>query len=211
VAEPEQVTTFAERAAELLRAGQLVAVPTDTQYALSALSAQGAAVMQCFALKRRSDDDAMPLFLPDVSWLDVVATDVAAEARSLAEAVWPGALTLVLRRNPEWRSLASPGKTVAVRIPDHPLALALLAAVDAPITGSSANRHGEPAALTAEQVNEVFGDAVTVMPTLGIAPQGTASTILDCTGDAPQIVRSGAVDEARVADLLGRHLAASSN
>jgi L-threonylcarbamoyladenylate synthase len=211
VADPEQVTTFAERGAELLRAGHLVAVPTDTQYALSALSTQGAAVMQCFALKRRSDDDAMPIFIPDLSWLDVVATEVSDEARSLAEAVWPGALTLVLRRNPEWRSLATPGKTVAVRIPDHPLALALLEAVDTPMTGSSANRHGEPAALTAEGVNAVFGDEVTVMPTLGIAPQGTASTILDCSGDAPQILRSGAVDEARVADVLGRHLAASSN
>jgi tRNA threonylcarbamoyl adenosine modification protein (Sua5/YciO/YrdC/YwlC family) len=211
MADPEQLTTFAERGAELLRAGQLVAVPTDTQYALSALSGQGGAVMQCFALKRRSDDDAMPIFLPNMSWLDVVATDVSDEARSLAEAVWPGALTLVLRRNPEWRSLAAPGKTVAVRIPYHPLALALLSAVDAPLTGSSANRHGEPAALTAEQVNDVFGDDVTVMPTLGIGPQGTASTILDCSGDAPQIVRSGAVDEARVADVLGHHLATSSS
>jgi L-threonylcarbamoyladenylate synthase len=211
VADVEQLTKIAERGAELLRAGRLVGVPTDTQYALSALSAQGAAVMQCFALKRRSDGEAMPIFVPDVSWLDVVATDVPAEVSALAEAVWPGALTLVLCRNPEWRSLASPGKTVAVRIPDHPVALALLAAVNAPITGSSANRHGEPAALTADTVHEVFGNEVTVLPALGVAPRGTASTILDCSGDTPRIVRSGAMDEARVTDLLERHLAARSH
>ena len=112
-----------ERGAGVLRDGGLLGLPTDTQYALAALASDGAAVMHCYACKQRPDDDAMPIFLPSLAWLDRVATDIPAGARALAAEVWPGAVTLVLPRNPHWRSLAVPGKTVAVRIPDHPLAL----------------------------------------------------------------------------------------
>lgn len=209
-AQQDQLTTLAKHGAEALAAGGLVAAPTDTQYALCALASRGAAVMRCYAVKRRPDDESMPIFLPDLSWLIRVATDVPEVIQALAEAAWPGPLTLVLTRNRAWRSLATPGKTVAVRIPNHPLALALLAAVGEPITGSSANRRGEPAPLSAEAVHAALGDDVTVLPTLGVAPQGTASTILDCTYAEPRIVRAGALSDERVAELLARDLAAPS-
>ena len=154
--------------------------------------------MHCYALKQRPDDDAMPIFLPSLAWLDRVALDVPAAARALVEEVWPGALTLVLQRNPEWRSLAVPGKTVAVRIPNHPLALRLLAALDEPITGSSANRHGDPPALRANDVHASFGDAVTVLPELGLLPQGTASTILAWSDAEPRILRPGALTTEQI-------------
>ena len=206
----DQLGAFTTRGVDALTGGGLIGLPTDTQYSLSALASDGAAVMHCYALKQRPDDDAMPIFLPSLAWLDRVAIDVPAAARALAEEVWPGALTLVLQRNPEWRSLAVPGKTVAVRIPNHPLALQLLAALDEPITGSSANRHGDPPALRANDVHASFGDAVTVLPELGLLPQGTASTILAWSDAEPRILRPGALTTEQIDVLLQRHLAVSS-
>ena len=206
---PDQLTTFLDRAIATLTSSGLIGLPTDTQYALSALAGDGAAVMRCYALKQRPDDDAMPIFLPSLDWLDRVATDIAPAARALAQEVWPGAITLVLKRNPDWRSLAVPGKTVAVRIPNHPLALGLLAALDEPLTGSSANRHGEPPALRANDVQAAFADAVTVLPELGLPPSGVGSTILAWSDAEPRILRPGALTNEQIEALLRRHLAVS--
>lgn len=206
---PAQLSTLIGRGIDALTSGGLIGLPTDTQYALSALASDGAAVMRCYALKQRPDDDAMPIFLPSLEWLDRVALGVSPAARALAEEVWPGAVTLVLARNPDWRSLAVSGKTVAVRIPDHPLALGLLAALDEPLTGSSANRHGAPPAIRANDVHESFGEAISVLPELGVLPQGTASTILAWDDAEPRILRSGALSDEEVAALLQRHLAVS--
>lgn len=196
-----------ERAAEILRAGGIVAMPTDTQYGLAALAGQGAAIMRLFALKRRPDDQALPIFLPTVNWLETVVADVPEEVQALARAAWPGALTLVLPRNPDWRSLAVPGRSVAVRIPDHPVALALLQAVGQPITGTSANRHSEAAATTPEEVQAAFGEELEVLPAGGTAAGGKASTILDCSGLAPRLVRAGGVSEEWIEQALGQSLA----
>ena len=210
MAQPDRLTALAERGAQTLRDGGLLALPTDTQYALSALATHGPAVMRCFALKRRSDDDPMPLLLPDLDWLPRVAAAVPAPIAALAQAVWPGPLTLVLPRHPAWHSLATPSSTVAVRIPNHPLALALLATLGEPITGSSANRHGEPAPTRPEAVHASFGDDVTVLPPLGLLPHGLASTILDCTGPEPRPLRIGAIDADQLAGLLSQHSSAGS-
>ena len=211
MARSDQLMALAAQGAETLRGGGLVAFPTDTHYALSVLAAHGPAIMRCYALKGRPDSEPMPIFLPSLSALDTVAAEVPDAIRALAEAAWPGPLTLVLSRNPEWRSLAAPGKTVAVRIPDHPLALALLASIGEPITGSSANRHGEEPAGTPEAIHELFADAVTILPPLGLPPVGVPSTVLDCTGSEPRITRSGAMADDRVAELLSRHLTTQRN
>ena len=197
---------LAQQGAQALRDGRLVAIPTDTQYALSVLARRGDAVMYCYAIKQRPDSEAMPIFLPSLAALDEVATGFDDRVRELAAAVWPGALTLILPRNPNWHSLAVPTKTVAVRIPDHPLTLALLDEIAEPITGSSANRHGEPAALSAEEVGGAFGDEVLVLPDAGLLPQGAASTILDCAGPEPRVVRAGAISEVDVDRLLAEYL-----
>lgn len=203
----DDLTTTAHTAAEALRQGRLVAVPTDTQYALSALASHGGAVMHCYALKQRPDSEPMPILLPSADALDTVATNVSDGVRALARAAWPGALTLVLPRRMQWHSLAATGDTVAVRVPDHPLALAILDDLGEPITGSSANQHGKPAARTAEDVERAFGDEVLALPPLGVLPGGAASTILDCTDGAPRIVREGAVPGAEVERLVAAHLA----
>jgi L-threonylcarbamoyladenylate synthase len=205
----EQLSAVVDRAVSVLNDGGLIGLPTDTQYALSALASDGAGVMRCYALKQRPDDDAMPIFLPSLDWLDRVAIDIPTAARAFAAEVWPGDVTLVLKRNPEWRSLAVPGKTVAVRIPNHPLALALLAVLNVPITGSSANRHGKSPALRANDVHESFTDAVTVLPEIGVLPQGTGSTILDWSDAEPRILRPGARSQEQIESLLQRHLAVS--
>ena len=207
---PDQLAIFTTRGVDALSAGGLIGLPTDTQYALSALASDGAAVMHCYALKQRSDDEAMPIFLPSLAWLDRVAVNVPAAARALAAEVWPGAVTLVLQRNPEWRSLAVPGKTVAVRIPNHPLALGLLAALDEPLTGSSANVHGAAPALRANDVHASFGEAVTVLPELGLLPQGTASTILAWHDGEPRILRPGALTNEQIDAMLQRHMSLSN-
>jgi L-threonylcarbamoyladenylate synthase len=197
---------LAQQGAKALREGRLVALPTDTQYALSVLARSGGAVMHCYALKNRPDSEAMPIFLPSIDALDTVATDFDDGVRELAAAAWPGALTLILPRNPGWESLAVPTKTVAVRIPDHPLTLTLLDEIAEPITGSSANRHGERAALSEEEVRAAFGDEVLVLPDAGLLPQGAASTILDCVGPEPRVVRAGAVSEFDIDRLLAEFL-----
>ena len=190
-----------------LRAGGAVAVPTDTQYALAVLASHGGGVMRCFALKERPDSDPLPILLPGIDWLARVA-DLSGPAgrlaRALAEAAWPGALTLILPRNKAWRSLAAPGPTVAVRIPAHPVAQAVLAAIAAPITGTSANRHGDPPALTPDAVRKTFGDAVLILSPGDLPPAGAASTILDCTQAAPRIVRSGALEPGEIEALIAR-------
>ncbi len=200
VAEVDQGAT--EQAARVLSQGGIVALPTDTQYGLAALASNGAAMMKLFHLKRRPDDQALPIFLPDHSWLGRVATDVSPSIRRLAQAVWPGAVTLVLRRNPKWYSLAAPYETVALRIPAHPVARALLDKVGAPLTGTSANRHQEPAATTPEAILELFGSAVEILQPSGLLPAGKPSTILDCTGAEPRVLRSGLVGEEDIRAIL---------
>ena len=158
--------------------------------------------MHLFHLKRRSDDLALPIFLPDLHWLDRIATDVSPGARRLAETVWPGGVTLLLRRNPEWHSLAVPQETVALRIPAHPVARALLTEVNEPLTGTSANRHEQPAAVTPEAVLEVFGEEVELLQPSGQMPVGQPSTILDCTSPEPSLLRNGVVGEERIRAIL---------
>ena len=201
------LSTLARQAADHLREGGLVAIPTETQYALAARAADEAAVARCFALKKRPADDPQPIFLPSVAALDDVAGSLSGGLRSLAREVWPGALTLVLRKRPDWYSAAVPGDTVALRIPDHPIALAVLRAIQEPITGSSANVHGRPAALSAEDVQRSFGDAVLILPPGDLVPQGTASTILDCAHAKPRLLREGAIPRSRIEALVAEHLA----
>ena len=207
----ERLERVARAGAAALRRGAVVAVPTETQYALCVLASNAEAVRRCYALKARPLTEAMPILLPDAGWLERVGTGISAGLRALAAAAWPGPLTLVVRRNPAWRSLAAAGETVAVRVPDHPVARAVLAAVGEPITGSSANRHGEAPALTADDAQATFGRAVMVLPALGLLPRGAASTILDCAGPAPRLLRVGAVEAAAVAALVAAHLPAGSD
>ena len=203
---PEQITTppndarIAE-AAEALRAGRCVGVPTDTQYALSADAANPAAIDAVYDHKRRPRSEPCPVFLPDLDWLARVALVGDDRALELARRVWPGAVTLIFPLNPAFETTAA-ADTIGLRIPAHPVARAVLDAFAAPITGTSANRSGQPAALTADEVSRQLGPDLLVLGEGGEMPAGSPSTMLDLTGGSPRVLRRGAPWPPEVGEFL---------
>ncbi len=193
------------RAVEVLARGEPVALPTDTQYALAANALDAEAVAAVFRLKRRPGAESLPVFIPSLDWLDRAAAESPARVRGLAELVWPGAVTLILPKHPRFQTDAVEGETIALRIPDHPVALEVLRELDQPLTGTSANLHGQPAALTPEDVRGQLGDAVHIVGPGARLPAGAASTILDCAGPLPRIVRQGPALDPRIGDWLVEH------
>ncbi len=196
------------RAAEILLQGGVIALPTDTQYALSGIANDDRAIDEIFRLKQRPSGENLPVFLPPARWrehLHAIAEPLDSRVLALAEQAWPGALTLIVNRRSDWRSSAVSGGTVALRIPDHPIALALLDIVDEPLTGTSANLHGQPAALLPQDIRDQLGNAVHIVRPGAVAPAGAPSTILECTGHVPRVLRRGAELAPKVGELLMQH------
>ncbi|MYB22751.1 MAG: threonylcarbamoyl-AMP synthase [Chloroflexi bacterium] len=206
-----------DQAVDHLRGGGVVALPTDTQYALSGIATDDHAVASVFRLKRRPGGENLPVFLPPARWrdhLEAMAEPLEDRVFALAESAWPGAVTLIVNKRADWPTRAVDGATIALRIPDHPVASALLDMVDAPLTGTSANVHGEPASLSAYDVRRQFAvgspadrvsESLHILDEYGVTPAGTASTILDCTGQMPRVLRRGPMLSAQVGELLMRH------
>lgn len=170
---------------------ELVVVPTDTVYGLAADAFSPEAVANLLAAKGRGRQSPPPVLIGDIAALDALATGVPDVARKLAEVFWPGALTLILRSQPSlsW-DLGETKGTVALRMPDHKIALALLAETG-PLAVSSANLTGETAATTAQQAEAYLGDKVKVYLDGGPSPKGEASTILDLTDLKEQLAEDG--------------------
>jgi L-threonylcarbamoyladenylate synthase len=188
-----------EKAVSALNRGGLVAFPTDTLYALGAHAFMEEAVSRVYEAKGRPQGMALPLLLGSPGEIDRVAVDVPQAAWDLAERFWPGAVTMVLYKAPSVSSTITGGRdTVAVRVPSHPLALALMQGVGAPLTGTSANRSGGPDPVTAEVVRQHLGEAVDVVLDEGPCTLAEASTIVDMTAEPPRIVRAGAVSRAEL-------------
>lgn len=183
-----------DEAVNTLSRGGLVVLPTDTVYGIGADAFTPPAVAALLAAKGRGRQMPPPVLVPEARTLDGLCTEVPDAARTLVEAFWPGGLTIILRSQPSlaW-DLGETRGTVAVRMPDHPAALALLRRTG-PLAVSSANRTGQPAALTAPDAREQLGDAVQVYLDAGRAPGGVASTILDATSGVLRLVRAGAID-----------------
>ncbi|UZN04449.1 L-threonylcarbamoyladenylate synthase [Cellulomonas sp. S1-8] len=179
--------------------GELVVLPTDTVYGIGADAFAPRAVQALLDAKGRGRQMPPPVLIPDVRTLDGLATDVPDGVRALAEAFWPGGLTIILRAQPSlaW-DLGETHGTVALRMPDHPVALALLRRTG-PLAVSSANLTGRPAATTAAEAYRQLGAKVPVFLDGGTAPGGVASTIVDATGPELRIVRLGALDLATLA------------
>jgi len=194
------------RAAGVLRAGGLVAFPTETVYGLGADASNAAALRRLYAVKRRPADHPVIVHVGTAAQLDDLAADVPAVARVLARACWPGPLTLVVRRRPGAVADEATGgrDTVGVRVPDHPLARALLDAFGGPVAAPSANRFGKVSPTTARHVRDDLDGDVDVILDGGPCDVGVESTIVDVTGDAPVVLRVGGVSEAHLADLLSR-------
>ena len=198
------MTDAIDRAVELLRAGQVVALPTETVYGLGADALNPAAVARIFALKGRPTDHPLIIHLPPEAKLDDWAAEVPPAARALAAAFWPGPLTLILTRGPRVPRAVTGGQdTVALRVPDHPVALALLRAFGSGIAAPSANRYGHISPTTAAHVWTEFGDAVPLVLDGGPCRVGIESTIVDLSRGAPVVLRPGAVTERDLRRVLG--------
>lgn len=192
----------------MLRAGGLVALPTETVYGLGANAEDPAAVARIFQVKGRPPSHPLIVHIGGAEQLDAWVQDVPQAARLLAERFWPGPLTLVLRRGGRVPLEATGGlETVAVRVPDHPVALALLSAFGGGVTAPSANRFGSVSPTTADDVRAELGDGVDFVLDGGPCEVGVESTIVDVTGDAPSILRPGGVTREDLEAVLGCPLA----
>ena len=191
-------------AIEHLRAGRIVAVPTDTVYGIAADMALPDAIVRLFAAKQRPPEKAVAVLLSELAQAEAFAW-LRPQARTLGERFWPGGLTLVL---PLLYGVTLPGElagagTIGVRIPDHEAPRALARALG-PVPTTSANLSGEADARDAHEVAEKLGDAVALVIDGGPIRGGPASTVVDCTSDRPSILREGAVPAWLIAETLER-------
>ena len=205
---PPDQAAIAEAAA-LLQRGGLVAFPTETVYGLGANALDAEAVRGVFSAKGRPSTDPLIVHLADVDGLTRVARDIPAVVRRLADAFWPGPLTVIVPRHPEVpREVTAGYDTVAVRVPSHPVAQALLAAAGVPVAAPSANRFSRPSPTTAGHVYDELAGRIPLILDGGPASVGVESTIVDCTVTPPVVRRAGGVTvealRAIVPDLVVR-------
>lgn len=197
---PEEIA----HAARILRRGGLVAFPTETVYGLGADAADARAVARIFAAKGRPADHPLIVHLAAADELARWARDIPDSAWRLAERFWPGPLTLILKRAPGVPDAVTGGQdTVGLRVPDHPVALALLKAFGGGIAAPSANRFGRVSPTSTAHVIAEFGTAVDCVIDGGACRVGLESTILDLSGDHPRVLRPGAVMPDALAGTLG--------
>ena len=190
-------------AAEAVRRGEVVVLPTDTVYGVGVDAFASDAVAAVLAVKGRGREMPLPVLVPSPQTVDGLAADVPGYARDLIHALWPGPLTLVLRAQSSlmW-DLGETNGTVALRMPQNDTALKLLNEVG-PMAVTSANISGQPAATTILDAATQLGSAVSVYLDAGPSAGGLASTILDCTDEAPVILRAGAVSAGQLQEVLG--------
>lgn len=180
-----------ERAVAALRAGDIIGVPTDTVYGLAADPWHSGAADRLFRVKGRPRDVELPVLVADIGQALELTASVPAVARRLMGQHWPGALTLVLPRRPDLDAdLGDEDGTIGIRCPDHPVPLAVCRLMG-PVATTSANLHGQPPATTAAAVAALPG-APLVLDAGTCA--GTPSTVLDCTGPEPRLLRAGRLD-----------------
>jgi L-threonylcarbamoyladenylate synthase len=193
-----------KRAVETLKKGGLVAYPTDTVYGLGADPLNEKAVSRVYKVKNRPRNLPLPLLLADRSDLTKVALSIPEIACRLAERFWPGGLTLVVKKSPTVPdSITAGGDTVAVRLPNHPVTIALIRGLGRPIVGTSANLSGKPSPVTAEEVRRQLGSKVDLIVDGGRCPSGIESTVVDVSGTSPVITRVGAIPAEDIAKVCG--------
>ncbi len=193
-----------EKAVVALCQGRLVAFPTETVYGLGCDAANPEALRRLYAAKGRPVDHPVIVHVVDVVQLPQWARDIPASAYALATKFWPGPLTLILKKQPQVTGLVTGGQdSVGVRVPAHPVAQALLAAFGGGIAAPSANKFGRISATRAEDVRRDLGDAVDVILDGELPEVGIESTIVDLTGNAPRVLRPGAITPAMIEAVLG--------
>ncbi|MFC1926850.1 L-threonylcarbamoyladenylate synthase [Chloroflexota bacterium] len=194
-------------AIDILVKGGIVAYPTDTVYGLGASSRDEGAVGKVYGVKKRSREMALPLLISDKSELEKVASVIPEMAWRLAERFMPGGLTLVLKKSDSVSdTITACWDTVAVRVPDHPVPIALIRGLGAPLIGTSANVSGSPSPVTAREVRGQLGEGVDLIIDGGRCPGGIESTIVDVSGEIPAIIREGAITRHEIEEVCGPSL-----
>lgn len=193
-----------ERAARALFAGELVIVPTDTVYGVSAALSCPRAVEEIYLAKGRPAEKPIALLVDRIEDVDTVAAVIPDAARTLMARFWPGGLTLILPRKPDVPSIvAAGGSTVAVRMPDHPVPRALIRHLGEPLPTTSANRSGRPSPTDADQAADELGDRVAIILDAGPAPGGIESTVVDPSMSPAVVYREGAISVRQLEEALG--------
>ena len=190
-------------AGDILREGGLVAFPTDTVYGVGALAFDARAVESIYAAKARPVEKAIPVLIADLAELAKVTENIPEMAARLAARFWPGPLTLVLPKHPRLPEAVSATPSVGIRIPDHSTALALLR-LAGPMAVTSANISGSPNPSTAQAVQSQLGGRIPLILDGGETQGGVPSTVVDCTGAEPTILREGPISKVEIlAQLQG--------
>lgn len=191
-----------ERAVATLRRGGVVAFPTETVYGLGASIYSEPAVERIYRLKQRSRGMALPVLVASVEQMETLARVMPAAARRLLDNLPHGDLTLVLHASKAVPGFISGGSTVAVRITTHPVALSLITGLGSPVVATSANLSGRPSATTAAEVRSQLGNGVDVIINGEPSPGGIESTIVDLSGEKPELLREGAVPSKEIERLI---------
>ncbi|ADG83734.1 L-threonylcarbamoyladenylate synthase [Thermincola potens] len=198
--DPETIS----QAAEIIKRGGVVAFPTETVYGLGANALDGPAVQKIFAAKGRPSDNPLIVHIAEFSQLEMLVTEVPLTARRAMEVFWPGPLTIIMPcRDDIPRTVTGGLKTVGVRMPKHPVALALIKAAKLPIAAPSANSSGKPSPTEARHVMYDLAGKIDAVIDGGPAQVGVESTVLDMTGDTPVILRPGGVTREQLEAILG--------
>jgi len=192
------------QAAQLIRAGKLVAFPTETVYGLGANAWDAAAVENIFKLKGRPATSPLIVHVDSIAMARTLVTEWPPVATRLAEAFWPGPLTLILPKSARVPDRVTAGlPSVGVRVPSHPLALALIQAAQCPIAAPSANRFTQLSPTTAPHVRDAFPEGIDLILDGGPTQVGIESTVLSLTGPIPTLLRPGMVTRTQIEDLIG--------
>ena len=193
-----------ERAAEILRTGGLVGIPTETVYGLGANGLNGDAVSNIFTAKGRPQDNPLILHVPEASWLERYCRDIPEAAWKLAEAFWPGPMTMILPRKEMVPDAVTAGlDTVGIRCPGHELCREIIRLADVPVAAPSGNRSGRPSPTTAAHMLEDMEGRIDAIVDGGPCSVGVESTIIDVTCDPPCLLRPGGVTLEQLRSVLG--------
>ncbi len=196
---PSPIQKQVEKGVSILKQGGIVAFPTDTVYGLGACANLPSAVERVYQVKERPQNMALPLLLAHTSQISEIAEPVPPVAWLLARSFLPGALTIVLHKSKSVPDIITAGgTTVAIRIPAHPVPVALIEGLGVPIVGTSANLSSQPSALTADEVYSQFGGEIDLVIDGGRCSGGRESTIVDVTGETPVVLREGAISKAEL-------------
>jgi L-threonylcarbamoyladenylate synthase len=200
-----------EKGVKILQRGGVIAFPTDTVYGLGADAFNPTAVGRIYEIKNRPKHRQLPVLIVDVEKLTTLADPIPEIVFFLAKRFWPGGLTLVLPKADSLPSYLASGPTIAVRVPNHPVCLAIIQHLGNPIIGTSANISGQPAALTAEEVEQQLGGKIDFIINGGKCPGGKESTVVDVTHESPMILRQGIIPSHEIDKAYKEYLEVNSD